>query len=268
MAQHLDHHAGKAALWEHRRALDEHHHVVLVDFSLDALLYWIFHCFALLLGTVGVVIRAEKMEGDVGLVADHPAVVTRRDVEDVSRAYLGDGAVVRCSSCAARDDDADMLDRAARRAGRRTDMQRPSPAWFIGRAADRHAAYPNNLELSFLKGPNFVGLLEPLQHHIHVLSHRLMLTICLVPGYRVAKIIFSTSRSRSLPKKISSPTKKVGEPNVPRSTERSVLASNRALTSASWTSSPKRSALKPDSSKAARKTAGSSSFFGSDHMCR
>jgi hypothetical protein len=29
----------------------------------------------------------------------------------------------------------------------------------------------------------------------------------------------STSRSRSFPKKISSPTKNVGEPNVPRSTE-------------------------------------------------
>src|SRR5208283_3759453 len=53
-------------------------------------------------------------------------------------------------------------------------------------------------------------------------------------SYRVARIISSTSRSRSLPKKISSPTKKVGEPKVPRSTERSVLSSSRALTSASW----------------------------------
>jgi hypothetical protein len=43
-------------------------------------------------------------------------------------------------------------------------MQRPSPAWFIGRAANRHAAYLNNLELALLKGPHFVGLLKPLQH--------------------------------------------------------------------------------------------------------
>src|SRR6266481_9701828 len=85
--------------------------------------------------------------------------------------HLGDSAVVHRSSRAARDDDADMLDRAARRAGRRADMQRPSPAWFIGRAANRHAAYPNNLELALVKGSNFVRLLEPLQHHIHVLNH-------------------------------------------------------------------------------------------------
>jgi hypothetical protein len=46
---------------------------------------------------------------------------------------------------------------------------------------------------------------------------------------RVARIISSTSRSRSLPKKISLPTKKVGEPKAPRATERSVLPSSRAL---------------------------------------
>src|SRR4029077_1667847 len=100
-------------------------------------------------------------------VADHPAVVSGCDVEDVSRAHLGDRAVVHRSSRAAGDDDADMLDRAARPAGRRADMQRPSPAWFIGRAANRHAAYPNNLELALLKGPDFIGLLEPLQHPTH-----------------------------------------------------------------------------------------------------
>jgi len=47
-------------------------------------------------------------------------------------------------------------------------MQRRSPAWFIGRAANRHATYPNNLELALLKGPDFIWLLEPLQHHIHI----------------------------------------------------------------------------------------------------
>src|ERR1700730_17756856 len=112
------------------------------------------------------------MQGDVGLVANHPAVVSRCDVDDISRGHLGDSAVVHRSSRAARDDDADMLDRAARRAGPRADMQRPSPSWFRGRAANRHTAYPNNLELALFKGPNFVGMLEPLQHHTHVLNHR------------------------------------------------------------------------------------------------
>src|SRR5712672_2915955 len=95
----------------------------------------------------------------------------RCDIEDISRAHLGDGAAVHRGSRAARDDEADMLDLAARRARRLANMQRPFPAWFIGRAPNRHAAYPNNLELALLKGAHFVRLLEPLQHHINVLNH-------------------------------------------------------------------------------------------------
>src|SRR6266481_4554736 len=114
--------------------------------------------------------------------------------------HLGDSAVVHRSSRAARDDDADMLDRAARRAGRRADMQRPPPAWFIGRATNRHTAYPNNLELALLKGPNFVGMFEPLQHHIHVLNHRpasVSVTDRATAAVRQALRHGATSRSRS-----------------------------------------------------------------------
>ena len=42
-------------------------------------------------------------------------------------------------------------------------------------------------------------------------------------------IASSTSRSRSLPNQISSPTKNVGEPNVPRATDCSVLSQQRLL---------------------------------------
>src|SRR5215471_21746995 len=107
-----------------------------------------FHCFDLLLGTVGVVVRAEKMQGDVRLVTDHPAVVSGCDVEDVSRTQLCDSTVVDCRCRPAGDDNADMLDRAARHAGPWADMQRPSPARFVGRAANRHAADPNNFEFT------------------------------------------------------------------------------------------------------------------------
>src|SRR5690349_24115923 len=59
-----------------------------------------------------------------------------------------------------------MLDRAARGADSRADMERPSPAWFVSRAADRHTADPNNLEFALLEDPNLVWLLEPLQNYI------------------------------------------------------------------------------------------------------
>src|SRR5215472_19221076 len=71
-----------------------------------------------------------------------------------------------------------MLDRATRRAKSWADMQRPSPAGFIGRSADRHTADPDNLEHAFLEIPNFVGLLEPLQDHIYILSYRRVVAIC------------------------------------------------------------------------------------------
>src|SRR5215467_3725499 len=117
---------------------------------------------------IGVVVRAEKMQGDIRPVAEHPAVVSRCDVKDVSRAHFSDGAIVHCSSRAAGDDDSDVLDRATRGANSWADMHRPSPAGLVGRAADRHAADPDNLELAFLEIPNFVGLLEPFQDHIHI----------------------------------------------------------------------------------------------------
>src|SRR5215472_15960988 len=47
-------------------------------------------------------------------------------------------------------------------------MHRPSPAGFVGRAANRHVAYPHNLEFAFFERPNLFRLLEPLQHYIQV----------------------------------------------------------------------------------------------------
>src|SRR6516165_4954518 len=87
-----------------------------------------------------------------------------------------------------------MLDRATRRAGHRADMVRPSPTWFVGRAANRYAADPNNLELALLESSNFVGLLEPLQDHIYVLSHRRVVAICLRRQHQffnIAQPVFS-----------------------------------------------------------------------------
>src|SRR5215472_4254151 len=47
-------------------------------------------------------------------------------------------------------------------------MHRPFPAGLVGRAANRHAAYPDNLELALLELSNLVRLLEPLQYYIQV----------------------------------------------------------------------------------------------------
>src|SRR5207302_4628783 len=59
-----------------------------------------------------VMVGAEEVERDVGLVADDPAVVPRRNVEDVASAHLEHAAVIHCGGGAARDDHSDMSDLA------------------------------------------------------------------------------------------------------------------------------------------------------------
>src|SRR6266446_6208062 len=85
VAQRLYHQVGKTALREDRSALHEQHDIVPADLALDALSYWILHNFDLLSGMVGVVVRAEEMQGNVGLVADHPAVVSRSEERRVGK---------------------------------------------------------------------------------------------------------------------------------------------------------------------------------------
>src|SRR5271167_1019386 len=49
MAQHLHHDGRETALREDRRAFHKQHNIVVIDFALDARLYWILHRFDLYL---------------------------------------------------------------------------------------------------------------------------------------------------------------------------------------------------------------------------
>src|SRR5438046_1131143 len=84
-------------------------------------------------------------------------------------------------------------------------------------------------------------------------------------GYLPATIS-STSRSCSLPKNISLPTKNVGEPNAPRSTADWVFSISLVFTSASCERASSLAASRPDEASALAATSGSSIFFGSTHM--
>src|SRR5258705_219900 len=76
----------------------------------------------------------------------------------------------------------------------------------------------------------------------------------------------STSRNCSFPKNISLPTKKVGEPNAPRSTAACVFSISFALTSGSCARANSLAASRPEPASALSATSGSSIFFGSTHM--
>src|SRR5207237_7135503 len=90
--------------------------------------------------------------------------------------------------------------------------------------------------------------------------------VLLNAGRVCSTIDSSTSRSWSLPKNISLPTKKVGEPNSPRATASLVLSISFFLTSSCCARAIRRSISMPDDAKALRKTSGSSIFFGASHM--
>jgi hypothetical protein len=58
---------------------------------------------------LGVTFRAEKMQRDIGLVADNPAVVARADIKEISSAHLVVAAILHSASGAAGHNHADMF---------------------------------------------------------------------------------------------------------------------------------------------------------------
>src|SRR5438105_558528 len=113
-------------------------------------------------------IGAKEVERDIRLVADHPAVVSWRDVENVAGAHLEYAAVVHRRRGAAGHDHADMLDLAGALAERAADVDRPFPARLIGGAADRHAADAHQLEPAELELAHLVGIVEAFQNDVEV----------------------------------------------------------------------------------------------------
>src|SRR6266496_240043 len=113
-------------------------------------------------------IGAEERKRDVGLVADDPAVVPRRDVEDIAGTHLEHAAIVHRRGGAARDDHSHMLDLTRLLPEWRADMHRPFPSRLIGRAADGHAAYAHQLEAAERELAHFIGRVEALQNDVEV----------------------------------------------------------------------------------------------------
>jgi hypothetical protein len=68
------------------------------------------------------------LDGDIGLVADHPGVMPGRDLVDVAAVDVHLGPVVHDDVEAPPDRERDVADLAARRPDDRLDVGRPSPA--------------------------------------------------------------------------------------------------------------------------------------------
>jgi hypothetical protein len=114
----------------------------------------------------GVVGGAHHVDGDVGFVADDPAVVAGLDVEDVAGIHLDDAAIIHCRSGSTGDNHTDVGDIAALLAQGFADVLGPAPTGLIRGAADGHAAEMDEFELAFFEGADFVGVLELLEDNL------------------------------------------------------------------------------------------------------
>src|SRR5439155_24029755 len=92
-----------------------------------------------------VALAAEDVQRDVRLVADHPAVVAGRYVEEVPRPHHDLAAVVHLRNGPAAQDQADVLDLARALAGGWADVLRPLPPGLVGRPAE--GGRPDDVEL-------------------------------------------------------------------------------------------------------------------------
>jgi hypothetical protein len=97
------------------------------------------------------------MERHVRLVAQDLAVVARADREQVARTHLVAASVVHRHEVPAGDDQADVLDRAARLAESGPNVLGPAPARLVRRPADRQLADPHDREPPERERPLLVG---------------------------------------------------------------------------------------------------------------
>src|SRR5215469_15601661 len=111
-----------------------------------------------------IVVGAMKVQGDIGLIAEHPGVVRLCwNVEQIAGAHLQDTPVSKsCCRCTC-NDHSNMLDMTARLTERAADVLGPAPAWLIRRAANGHPTQSNDLEAAERHLAHLVRLLEAFQ---------------------------------------------------------------------------------------------------------
>src|SRR5262245_17954444 len=106
------------------------------------------------------------MQRYVRIVADHPAVMPRRDVEDISRLHLDHAAIFHGSSCGPGDHHSHVLNFTDCRAGCRANINGPFPSWLIRSAPDGHATDVDQLKFSLRKVAGFIRMIEAFENDV------------------------------------------------------------------------------------------------------
>ena len=106
------------------------------------------------------------MQGNIGLIAHDPGVVTGRNVKYLASTHFDYIAVTHGRGCAARNDHADMFDKASFLSQRLANVFGPTPSRFVSGSADGHAAQGDELEPALAEFAHLVGLVEAAEHRL------------------------------------------------------------------------------------------------------
>src|SRR5437016_12765936 len=107
-----------------------------------------------------VPLRPQEVQRHVRLGSLDPAVVPRRDVEQVAGPERKRLTVVHDDAAPPRDDEPHVLDLTTLGAGDGTDVGRPLPPRLVAGAPDGEVADPHDVELPLLEVARLVGAVE------------------------------------------------------------------------------------------------------------
>jgi hypothetical protein len=115
------------------------------------------------------VLGSQKVERHIRFVTDNPTVMAGRawgNIEEGASWTYVLGPAVDGSSGATGQDQTHVLDVATRRPYSWADIRRPAPSRFVCGPSDRQSCEANDLELSFVKDANLVGLIKAFQNDV------------------------------------------------------------------------------------------------------
>src|ERR1044072_2150570 len=122
-----------------------------------------------------VLFSAEKVQRDVRLIANDPAVVWRRwNVKEFARFQLNYATILEHNCRSSRKNESHVFNRTARRANSGADVLAPFPPGLICRATNCESAKVDQLEFAFLHQPHFIRLLERFKNDSYLLAVHLL----------------------------------------------------------------------------------------------
>src|SRR5439155_20395270 len=118
-----------------------------------------------------VLFGAKKMQRNVRLIANDPAVVRyRRDVKELSRSQLDDASIIECSRRGSGEHQSNVLNVAPNRAHARAGVLAPLPPCFISGATNRYRAEMHQFEATFLHHANFVRRVKGFENNGYLVA--------------------------------------------------------------------------------------------------